>query len=611
MSVTHQNDDLDMAGHHIVDWRYLSDIPSGGATTGQSLVFNGKTWAPATVSGGSGGTVDWADIVGVPATFPPEAHAHVSADISDWPTEFPPATHTHVIADVTDWLTRTLYVRDLDALDGIAVNTGLTAETGVTFYDDSGTGHDLYAATGIGLVSVSNLRVNYTDGGQLSVGATTGRILLGFRIIDSVIGSAYYNGILLDSGIDITGSYGIRTGGNARFGGTLSVNGTGTFNGQVNADGGLRTDTIIEETSAAGVTVDSVLLKDSGVVSSYTGAGASKTNIAATQTIVTSGNDFTSVYKGYDATVNLTAASGTLSTITVRGYDCNITMTNGTPTFFTAQVFPLRCAVDMGGLLMGGYTGNDGPVTIKNSNPNSGQAFGTGYLSVDVYGTTGDVIAAYTRANVTGSAKGIGYRGYATGVSGGTGEVIGVNGYANIVSGAAHTAVMSFDALVFGTAVGIGKRMALRGADHVLIQGGSLILASGTPATPDAVTTTHLTLTAKNSNLYAAGSAEIDGETFMDGNTSCSISAISASANAGTATFIIVDATSAAVTVTLPTASGKAGRMYTIKKIDASANIVTVDGNGAETVDGAADAQLTTQYQVVRVICNGTTWWIV
>ncbi len=591
MGVQRMTDDLDMAGHHIVDWRYLDDLPSGGATTGQALVWNGESWVPGTVSGGGLTEVSW-------------------DDVTDKPTEFPVEAHTHVIDDITDWLVRTLYVRDLDALDGIAVNTGLTEETGITFYDGGGTGHALYATDSIGLVSTSDMRISYVDGGQISVGATTGRILLGFRIIDSVIGSAFYSGLLLDSGIDITGSYGIRTGGNARFGGTLAVNGTGLINGLFSANGGLQTDTIIEETSAAGVTVDSVLLKDSGVVSSYTGAGASKTNVAATQTITTAGTDFASVYKSYNAALNLTAASGTVSSITLRGYDSQITLTNGTPTFFAAAINPFYSSLDAGGLLLS-YSGNDGPITFKNSNPNSAQGFAAGYVSVDAFGTSGTVVAAFTRANVTGSAIGIGYKGFATGVSGGTGEITGVNGFANIVTGAAHTACMAFEAVVSGSAVGVGKRMALRGSDHVLIRGGSMIVASGTPATPDAVTTTHLTLTAKNSDIYAAGSAEIDGETFMDGNTSCSISAISASANAGTATFIIVDATSGAVTVTLPTASGKAGRMYTIKKIDASANVVTIDGNGAETVDGAANAQLAAQYDVVRVICNGSTWWIV
>lgn len=46
-------DDLDLGGHHLRDWRYLEDIPQGGATTGQVLAWNGKSWAPASITDGS------------------------------------------------------------------------------------------------------------------------------------------------------------------------------------------------------------------------------------------------------------------------------------------------------------------------------------------------------------------------------------------------------------------------------------------------------------------------------------------------------------------------------------------------------------------------------
>lgn len=588
----------------------MSDLPANGAVAGDALVFDGTSWAPGAASGGGLTSVSWDDVTDKPLTFPSDPVAW--ADILDKPLTFPSEAHVHVIADITDWLTRTLYVRDLDALNGIVVNTGLTAETGVTFYDEGGTGHDLYADSTHGLVSTSNMRVNYTDGGQLSVGATTGRIMLGFRPIDSVIGSAYYNGILLDSGIDITGSYGIRTGGNARFGGTLSVNGTGTFNGQVNADGGLRTDTIIEETAAAGVTVDGVLLKDNGVISAWTSVGASKTNVAASQTLTTVGTEFSNTYKLIDAVMAVTAASGTIAVNTYTLCNLSLTMVSGTPIVFSPTVNVISSTVNAGAMNVTIPSGSVQPVHFIFTNPGSAQAFGEGYLSVDVSGTSGDVIAAYTRARVTGSASGYGYRGYATGVSGGTGVLIGVDGYVNLVTGAAHTACIALSATVIGTAIGVGKRMALRGSDHVLIRGGSLIVASGTPATPDAVTTTHLTLTAKNSDIYAAGSAEIDGETFMDGNTSISVATTtSASYNAATATFIRADATSNNITVNLPAASGRAGRMYIVKKVDSSANTVTIDANASETIDGATTVVLTTQYEVQRLVCNGTNWDLV
>ena len=73
---------------------------------------------------------------------------------------------------------------------------------------------------------------------------------------------------------------------------------------------------------------------------------------------------------------------------------------------------------------------------------------------------------------------------------------------------------------------------------------------------------------------------------------------------------ILVDATGGAVTVTLPTAVGRTGQTYEIKRTNAGANAVTVDGNGAETIDGAATVSLSTQYATVRMVSDGTNWMI-
>lgn len=72
----------------------------------------------------------------------------------------------------------------------------------------------------------------------------------------------------------------------------------------------------------------------------------------------------------------------------------------------------------------------------------------------------------------------------------------------------------------------------------------------------------------------------------------------------------LVDSSSAAVTMTLPTPS--AGLFYTIKKIDSSANSVIVDaGTGSATLDGGANFTLYHQYETVSCVCDGTNWHIV
>jgi hypothetical protein len=57
---------------------------------------------------------------------------------------------------------------------------------------------------------------------------------------------------------------------------------------------------------------------------------------------------------------------------------------------------------------------------------------------------------------------------------------------------------------------------------------------------------------------------------------------------------------SGAITVALPEATGS-GRILNIKKIDASANAVTVDGYSTNTIDGAATVDIGTQYANMQI----------
>jgi hypothetical protein len=74
---------------------------------------------------------------------------------------------------------------------------------------------------------------------------------------------------------------------------------------------------------------------------------------------------------------------------------------------------------------------------------------------------------------------------------------------------------------------------------------------------------------------------------------------------------ILCDCTSTAITINLPAASGNDGLYYSIKKIDSSANAVTVDGSGSETIDDGLTAVLNNQYESITIVCDGTEWWII
>jgi hypothetical protein len=73
---------------------------------------------------------------------------------------------------------------------------------------------------------------------------------------------------------------------------------------------------------------------------------------------------------------------------------------------------------------------------------------------------------------------------------------------------------------------------------------------------------------------------------------------------------IIVDATLAPVTITLPLASDS-GRRLEIKRINTPPNKVTVDGNGVETIDSSLSVDLIARYESLTVVSDGTEWWIV
>jgi len=93
--------------------------------------------------------------------------------------------------------------------------------------------------------------------------------------------------------------------------------------------------------------------------------------------------------------------------------------------------------------------------------------------------------------------------------------------------------------------------------------------------------------------------------------------ATSISTKTGSATLAATDFstmcnnTTGAVTMTLPTAAGIAGRIYILKKTSAAGNNVTVAGyNGVETIDGSTTFAITNQYSYLMIQSDGTNWYI-
>lgn len=71
---------------------------------------------------------------------------------------------------------------------------------------------------------------------------------------------------------------------------------------------------------------------------------------------------------------------------------------------------------------------------------------------------------------------------------------------------------------------------------------------------------------------------------------------------------ILANASGGAITLTLA-AAATFDHIIRIQKVDSSANVVTIDGNGSETINGNPTLALTVQYQVAQLVSDGTSEW--
>ena len=72
----------------------------------------------------------------------------------------------------------------------------------------------------------------------------------------------------------------------------------------------------------------------------------------------------------------------------------------------------------------------------------------------------------------------------------------------------------------------------------------------------------------------------------------------------------LVDTAGGAVTITLPTAVGVTGRTYTVKKISADVNAVTVNTTGGQTIDGVASIAFRIPQTSLDFVSDGINWRI-
>jgi hypothetical protein len=108
--------------------------------------------------------------------------------------------------------------------------------------------------------------------------------------------------------------------------------------------------------------------------------------------------------------------------------------------------------------------------------------------------------------------------------------------------------------------------------------------------------------------------AEFLGVTTFPGGKRVGVKAVTAAytfTDTDGVEFLLVTTAATAMTMTLPTAADNTGRVITIRKVDTGAGKITVDGEGAETIDGNATVGIWYVSNFLTLLCTGTGWIIV
>lgn len=224
---------------------------------------------------------------------------------------------------------------------------------------------------------------------------------------------------------------------------------------------------------------------------------------------------------------------------------------------------------------------------------------------VSVNGQTGVVVL--TAANVGAAANTVNVLA-GTGLSGG-GALTG-----NVTLNLANTAVSAGN---YGNASTVGSFTAdaqgrITAASNVTISIAASQINSSIPNSGLA----NSTATIGNTTVTLGGtSTSLGNLTLNNATTNGLTKALVTKTGNYTATTvdctILGNAATGNITITLPTAASVAGRFYVVKKIDSTANTVTVATTSAQTIDGQSSKVLSIQYDGIQVQSDNANWVII
>jgi len=146
---------------------------------------------------------------------------------------------------------------------------------------------------------------------------------------------------------------------------------------------------------------------------------------------------------------------------------------------------------------------------------------------------------------------------------------------------------------------GLGT-MATQNANNVTISGGTI---------------QNVALTLDSLDSTPIGNSSPSTAVFTTMSTSGLYATIVTKTSAYTLTTtdftVLGNASTGAFTLTLPTAVNASGQIYTLKKVDSSANAVTISTTSSQTIDGLSSYALSYQYQGLQVQSTNSNWVII
>ncbi len=74
---------------------------------------------------------------------------------------------------------------------------------------------------------------------------------------------------------------------------------------------------------------------------------------------------------------------------------------------------------------------------------------------------------------------------------------------------------------------------------------------------------------------------------------------------------ILASTAGGAYTITLYASSGNSGKVLRFKKTTSDFSVLTIDGNGSETIDGVTTTTLNTFGEEVTLVCDGSNWFVI